>query len=117
MGRFVEGTAHGWYLAASMTSSSRLSYFGSPALDHAVAGIGAGTATVLCVHPLDLLKVKFQVATAPPAGGIGKQIWLSLRDVWIKGGIGALYRGVSANVAGNASSWGLYFWLFVKKYV
>jgi solute carrier family 25 folate transporter 32 len=99
-----------------MTSSPKLSYFGSPALDHAVAGVGAGTAAVFCMHPLDLLKVKFQVATAPPTGGIGKQIWLSLKDIWIKGGIRALYRGAGANIAGNASSWGLYFWLYVKKY-
>ena len=115
---FVEATVESktWYLAASMTSPSQPSYFGSLALDHAAAGIGAGTAAVLCMHPLDLLKVKFQVATAPPAGGIGKQIWLSLKDIWIKGGFRAVYRGVGANIAGNASSWGLYFWLCVKKY-
>lgn len=99
-----------------MTPSRQLSYFRSPALDHAVAGVGAGTAAVFCMHPLDLLKVKFQVATGPPAGGIGKQIWLSLKNIWIKGGIRGLYRGVGANVAGNASSWGLYFWLYVKKH-
>jgi len=99
-----------------MTSPTQLSYFGSSALDHAIAGVGAGTAAVLCMHPLDLVKVKFQVATAPPAGGIGKQIWHSLKDIWIKGGIRGLYRGVGANVAGNASSWGLYFWLYVKKH-
>ncbi|THH11264.1 hypothetical protein EW145_g771 [Phellinidium pouzarii] len=56
------------------------SYFPTAALDHAVAGIGAGTVAVLCMHPLDLLK-----------------------------GLRGLYRGVGANIAGNASSWGLYF--------
>ena len=79
--------------------------------DHAVAGIGAGTAAVLCMHPLDLLKVKFQTSTSKPVGGVGKQIYLSLRDIYLEQGIRGLYRGVNANIAGNASSWGLYFLL------
>jgi solute carrier family 25 folate transporter 32 len=100
-----------------MTSSRPLSYFGSPALDHAVAGIGAGTAQPYSVCTLSIFsRSNFKLSTAPPAGGVGKQIWLSLKDIWIKGGIRALYRGVGANVAGNASSWGLYFWLYVKKH-
>lgn len=31
--------------------------------DHVFTGIGAGTVSVLCMNPLDLLKVKFQVST------------------------------------------------------
>ncbi|KLO09929.1 mitochondrial carrier [Schizopora paradoxa] len=61
------------------------------------------------MHPLDLLKVKFQVSTSKPQGGIGKQIWYSLRDIHASEGWRGLYRGVGANIAGNASSWGLYF--------
>jgi solute carrier family 25 folate transporter 32 len=92
---------------------STRSYFPSSALDHAAAGIGAGTVAVLCMHPLDLIKVKFQVATSQPTEprGIGKQIYGSLKDIYIRRGLGGLYRGVGANVAGNAASWGLYFWL------
>nr|GAT46160.1 predicted protein [Mycena chlorophos] len=84
-------------------------FFPNPAYDHAVAGIGAGTVAVLCMNPLDLLKVKYQVATDKPTGGIGKQIWYSLRDIHQQEGWRGLYRGVGANIAGNASSWGLYF--------
>jgi solute carrier family 25 (mitochondrial folate transporter), member 32 len=92
------------------------SYFSSPALDHAAAGIGAGTVAVLCMHPLDLIKVKFQVATQPTTGhGMGKQIYNSLKEIWVQRGIKGLYRGVGANMAGNAASWGLYFWLWVHK--
>jgi solute carrier family 25 folate transporter 32 len=92
---------------------STRSYFASPALDHAAAGIGAGTVAVLCMHPLDLIKVKFQVATTQPdvSRGIGKQIYGSIKDIWIQRGLRGLYRGVAANMAGNAASWGLYFWL------
>ncbi|CAK5275852.1 unnamed protein product [Mycena citricolor] len=85
------------------------SFFSKPAYDHAVAGIGAGTVAVLCMNPLDLLKVKFQVSRSNPAGGIGKQIWFSLRDIQRQEGWKGLYRGLGPNIAGNASSWGLYF--------
>lgn len=81
--------------------------------DHAAAGLGAGVVAVLCMHPLDLLKIKFQVSTSKPQGGVGKQIWYSLRDIHAEQGWKGLYRGVGPNIAGNASSWGLYFLLCV----
>lgn len=89
------------------------SFFPTPALDHAAAGVGAAAVAILCMHPLDLIKVKFQVATSTPTRGIGRQIVLSLYDIWKDRGIRGLYRGVGANMAGNVASWGLYFWLYV----
>lgn len=65
------------------------------------------------MNPLDLLKVKLQVATKNPQGGLGKQIWYSLRDIQQSNGWRGLYRGLIPNIAGNASSWGLYFLLYV----
>jgi solute carrier family 25 folate transporter 32 len=85
------------------------SFFPTTAIDHAVAGLGAGVVSTLCMNPLDLLKVKFQVATTASTTGLGKQIWFSLRDIYRDSGFRGLYRGVVPNVAGNASSWGLYF--------
>ncbi|KAI0352751.1 mitochondrial FAD carrier protein [Trametes cingulata] len=85
------------------------SFFPTAAIDHAFAGLGAGIVAVLCMHPLDLLKVKFQVATDKPKGGVGKAIWSSLKEIQARDGWRGLYRGVGANIAGNASSWGLYF--------
>ncbi|KAI0922052.1 hypothetical protein AcW1_004133 [Taiwanofungus camphoratus] len=85
------------------------SFFPSTAIDHAFAGLGAGVVAVLCMHPLDLLKIKFQVATENPRGGIGKQIWYSLKDIKDQQGWRGLYRGVGPNIAGNATSWGFYF--------
>ncbi|KAI0733400.1 mitochondrial carrier domain-containing protein [Fomitopsis betulina] len=85
------------------------STFPTPAIDHAFAGLGAGVVAVLCMHPLDLLKIKFQVATDRPQGGLGKQIWRTLKDIKTQQGWQGLYRGVGPNIAGNASSWGLYF--------
>ena len=73
---------------------------------------------MLCMNPLDLLKVKFQVSTRAPTGGggggIGRGIWLALRDIHASEGWRGLYRGLGPNVAGNASSWGLYFLLCVS---
>ncbi|KAH9047455.1 mitochondrial FAD carrier protein [Lactarius deliciosus] len=88
---------------------SQPNFFPTHAIDHAFAGIGAGTVAVLCMNPLDLLKVKFQVSTRGPEGGIGRDIWRALRDIHASEGWRGLYRELSPNVAGNTSSWGLYF--------
>ena len=68
---------------------------------------------MLCMNPPDLLKVKFQVSTRGPEGGIGRGIWRDLYDIHASEGWRGLYRGLGPNVAGNASSWGLYFLLCV----
>jgi Mitochondrial carrier protein len=65
------------------------------------------------MNPLDLLKVKYQVTTTNPSGNLGKRIWLSLKDIQQSQGWKGLYRGIIPNIAGNASSWGLYFLLCV----
>ncbi|KAF9033093.1 mitochondrial carrier [Hymenopellis radicata] len=85
------------------------SFFPTTALDHAAAGIGAGVVATLCMNPLDLLKVKFQTSDTAPRGGLGKHIWYALKDIQQQQGWKGLYRGVGPNIAGNASSWGLYF--------
>lgn len=69
------------------------------------------------MNPLDLLKVKFQVSTRAPGSGIGRGIWLALRDIHANEGWRGLYRGLGPNIAGNASSWGLYFLLCVLRFI
>jgi solute carrier family 25 (mitochondrial folate transporter), member 32 len=69
------------------------------------------------MNPLDLLKIKFQVTTKNPTGALGKHIWYSLRDIHQQYGWKGLYRGIGPNIAGNASSWGLYFLLCVSSVV
>ncbi|KAF9526275.1 mitochondrial FAD carrier protein [Crepidotus variabilis] len=85
------------------------SFFPTTALDHAAAGIGAGVVTTLCMNPLDLLKVKLQTTTTNPTSGVGKHIWSTLKGIQQSQGWKGLYRGLSPNITGNASSWGLYF--------
>jgi solute carrier family 25 (mitochondrial folate transporter), member 32 len=85
------------------------------------------------MHPLDLLKVKFQVSTTSspsftfsgisgaettvgsPKIGVGKKIYYALREIKAQDGWRGLYRGIGPNIVGNASSWGLYFLLCVYK--
>lgn len=71
------------------------------------------------MHPLDLVKVRFQIAdkgkgpSRGPSAGFGRGVYGAMRDAVTKDGWRGLYRGLSPNVAGNASSWGLYFLLCV----
>ncbi|KAF8604466.1 mitochondrial FAD carrier protein [Ceratobasidium sp. AG-I] len=89
------------------------SFFPTPAIDTAVAGIGGGTAAVLCVQPLDLLRVQLQVATSSPVSrNPFVTIWSSLNKIKAEQGVRGLYRGVGTNVFGNATSWGMYFWFY-----
>ncbi|CAE7211337.1 unnamed protein product [Rhizoctonia solani] len=89
------------------------SFFSTPAIDHAVAGLAAGTVAVLSVQPLDLLRIQLQVATsAPISKNPLKTIWSSLSKIQAERGVRGLYRGVGTNVVGNATSWGSYFWFY-----
>ncbi|GAA5870095.1 hypothetical protein JCM8547_001461 [Rhodosporidiobolus lusitaniae] len=91
-------------------SSAPPSFFPTLALDQAAAGITAGIVSTLCMQPLDLLKVQLQVSTSKKAGGWMGQITGGLREIVSKeGGVKGLYRGITPNLVGNASSWGLYF--------
>lgn len=87
----------------------------SHAVDQAFCGLTAGICSTLVMHPLDLIKVKFQVDSGDSKGkgkarlGIGREMWFSLGDIGRRDGIKGLYRGLTPNLIGNASSWGLYF--------
>lgn len=73
------------------------------------------------MHPLDLVKVRFQIAdkgkgpSRTPSAGLGREVYGAMRDAVSRDGWRGLYRGLSPNVAGNASSWGLYFLLCVPR--
>ncbi|WFC99718.1 mitochondrial FAD carrier protein flx1 [Malassezia yamatoensis] len=128
---------------ASTSSAETSSYFGSNAVDHAFAGMAAGTIATLCMNPLDLVKTRFQVNdtafSVNPAerswfyqkvharrpawfllgGKPGVDILDALRGIVRKDGLVGLYRGVVPNIVGNASSWGLYFLFYtrIKEYM
>jgi solute carrier family 25 folate transporter 32 len=120
-------------------------YFPTPALDHAFAGIVAGAVATICMNPLDLIKVQFQVNTTPSTssssslpssstssqanwksiarrvsgGNVVRDMSRALRDIVRRDGYAGLYRGISPNVVGNSASWGFYFlwYTMIKEYM
>lgn len=68
-----------------------------------IAGMSAGGLSTLCMHPLDLIKIRSQLGLPSP---------ITPYSIIINHGLSALYRGLSANLVGGATSWGLYFWLY-----
>jgi solute carrier family 25 folate transporter 32 len=116
--------------SSGATHSPPPHYFPTPALDHAFAGIVAGAVATVCMNPLDLVKVQFQVDTSTrrqtaasststsswqslarkaTGGDVLRDMSKALRDIVRRDGYSGLYRGLSPNVVGNSASWGLYF--------
>lgn len=79
--------------------------------EHLAAGVSGGVLSTLVLHPLDLIKIRFQVDEGvstlkrPQYRGILHAITSIARQE----GLGGLYKGVTPNVWGAGSSWGLYF--------
>ncbi|KAI0999126.1 hypothetical protein K3495_g9069 [Podosphaera aphanis] len=72
------------------------------------AGLLAGTISTLLVHPLDVIKTRLQVqrsAASAPVGTLAIFRGLVQRDQPIQ----RLYRGLTPNLVGNASSWAVFF--------
>lgn len=75
-----------------------------------VAGLTAGLASTIIVHPLDIIKTRMQLDTSThPLLNSSRSVF---RDILRNEGptrIAALYRGLSPNLLGNASGWAMYF--------
>ncbi|XP_063406938.1 solute carrier family 25 member 32-like isoform X2 [Mytilus trossulus] len=90
-------------------------------LSHMVAGVSGGVVATLVLHPLDLVKIRFQVSEGS-AGGHGnvvgaarpeyKGIVDAFRSIKQSQGMMGLYQGVTPNVWGAGLSWGLYFFFY-----
>ncbi|KAF9348622.1 hypothetical protein BGX26_012982 [Mortierella sp. AD094] len=88
------------------------SYTGSVATDQALAGFTGGAVSTICLHPLDLIKTRFQVNAAQAAPRIGGTL-RSFQQIYKSEGFRhGLYRGLTPNFAGATVSWGLYFYLY-----
>ena len=78
--------------------------------EHLVAGLAGGLTSTLILHPLDVIKIRFAVndgrsQSTPKYEGIGN----AFKTIFVKEGVRGLYRGVTPNCWGAATSWGLYF--------
>jgi len=79
---------------------------------HLIAGVTAGVLTAIALHPLDVLKVRFQVQD----GLVNRVEFTSLRagvaGIWRSEGARGFYRGVIPAMWGSGAAWGLYFYFY-----
>lgn len=76
-----------------------------------IAGFVAGGSSVILLHPLDLLKTRFQAQSSKkytPILSFAKE----LKTIYLTKGFPGLYRGFSANFIGSTTSWASYFLLY-----
>lgn len=78
----------------SVVPATTLSFFPTPALDHAFGGIAAGAVATICMNPLDLIKTKYQVDTSRPRP-------LSFRQ---RAAAAPLYSQVSSLASGSSAA-------------
>jgi solute carrier family 25 (mitochondrial folate transporter), member 32 len=85
---------------------------------HLTAGSTAGICSTFILHPLDLVKTRFQVNegmkqknSAVPSY---RTTFNAFRTIATKEGVRALYQGVPTAMLGSGISWGLYFFLYEK---
>ncbi|KAI9672421.1 MAG: hypothetical protein M1829_004500 [Trizodia sp. TS-e1964] len=85
-------------------------------LAESLAGFTAGVASTLAVHPLDVIKTRLQIdrRTRPSPIKLGSTLRIARSIVQHEGGLRALYRGLSPNLLGNSTSWGLYFFWYSR---
>ncbi|EDV23496.1 uncharacterized protein TRIADDRAFT_50511 [Trichoplax adhaerens] len=81
--------------------------------DHLVAGVCGGVIATLSLHPLDVIKVKFQVgdghfSNRPNFNGLVQ----ACKSTTQLNGLRGFYQGVIPNMWGAGSSWGLYFFFY-----
>ncbi|XP_052235922.1 mitochondrial folate transporter/carrier-like isoform X2 [Dreissena polymorpha] len=84
--------------------------------EYLAAGVSGGVASTLVLHPLDLVKIRFQVhegygvalTKRPQYQGMIH----ALRSIFTNSGFTGLYQGVTPNFVGAGLSWGLYFFFY-----
>lgn len=86
-------------------------------LDHIVAGTGAGFISTISLHPLDVVKTRFQ-AYEGRTGIRGadqpmyRTTFAALRHILKTEGFTGVYRGISPALWGSGLAWGLYFGIY-----
>ncbi|KAK7360099.1 hypothetical protein VNO77_02075 [Canavalia gladiata] len=83
--------------------------------EHATAGAAAGFATVAVMHPLDVVRTRFQVndgrvSHLPSYKNTAHAVFTIARSEGLRG----LYAGFLPGVLGSTISWGLYFFFYDK---
>ncbi|VDK84321.1 unnamed protein product [Dibothriocephalus latus] len=80
-----------------------------------IAGLAGGAISTLALHPLDLAKVRLQVNEGTGAVNTrprSARMIGTLSEVYKARGLLGLYQGITPNLLGAASAWGLYFFIY-----
>lgn len=75
----------------------------------ALAGGAAGCATVLALHPLDVVRTRLQVQDGVATPVVFRGTAHAFRLTVAQEGFGGLYRGLTTALVGSTLSWALYF--------
>lgn len=82
----------------------------SPAVIESIAGLSAGAVSTLVVHPLDIVKTRMQISRTSATAADRASTMSVLRTLTSSPHpLAALYRGLTPNLLGNASSWASFF--------
>eukprot|EP01041_Mallomonas_annulata_P007169 gene7169-14599_t len=79
-------------------------------LEHLIAGLIAGSMSTAILHPLDLIKVRYQVYESK--GSPYKNVVSAFRTVVQHEGYHGLYQGLTPALFASAISWGGYFFFY-----
>jgi len=82
----------------------------SPALVESIAGLSAGSIATLVVHPLDIVKTRMQIHRSAANPSVSLTTMSLIRTLTQNPHpVASLYRGLTPNLIGNASSWSAFF--------
>ncbi|KAL3276650.1 hypothetical protein HHI36_012022 [Cryptolaemus montrouzieri] len=96
----------------SKTRVEDVSFLSHVKYEHLVAGVSGGVISSLILHPLDLLKIRFEVNNGLDYNPQYKGIINGLTTIFKQEGVRGLYRGAVPSTIGAGSSWGLYFYFY-----
>ncbi|KJE97696.1 folate carrier protein Flx1 [Capsaspora owczarzaki ATCC 30864] len=84
-----------------------------PTCIHLLGGAAAGLVTTTLLHPLDLIKIRMQVHDGTKERGERyRSSWHAFKSIKYREGPMALYRGLTPNLVGSTTAWGLYFFIY-----
>ncbi|KAI0167144.1 mitochondrial carrier [Hypoxylon sp. FL1284] len=83
----------------------------SPVSVETIAGLTAGSVATLVVHPLDIVKTRMQIYQRTAATSRAPPTTVSLMRALLRAPdpAASLYRGLTPNLLGNATSWASFF--------
>lgn len=85
-----------------------------PPYAHALAGAGGGLATVTLLHPLDTLRTRLQSVDRRAVLAQRGEALRAFREIVLREGAPALYRGAVPAAFGSVLSWACYFHWFQR---